>query len=142
MRLHHEAGYSVREIAAMLMLPESSVKVGLLRARKRLRHILIAMLLMLLLLAAAAFAARQFNVSFFFTERVAEPRAEESLDQSSLPFEQRACDLRYLDAHVTSAAWIDWRVAVTVEFSVKDPANHVALPREALGVDGERHDHV
>lgn len=141
-RMHHEQGYPIHDIAAMLQMEESLVKVRLFRARKKLRVILIALLIAMMLGGLVAVATGHLDVIYFFTKRGAEQRNEQQLHDGRLSYIQQSSTLTLLNAQVTSAAWVEDDLAVTVAFSVSDPKNHIALPQEAIGVDGESFDKI
>jgi len=72
-RLHHEQGYSLKEIAESTGYSEDVLKMRLYRARKHLKVVLITLLLMLLL-AAAAVGTGLIDVNWFLQNRISEPK--------------------------------------------------------------------
>lgn len=140
LRLHHEQGYTIREIAAAAGKSEDVIKMRLYRARNRLRVILISLLL-LLLLASAAIGTGMLDVGWFLRNRRAEPAAVEQ------PIEPESVEAAYagemLEVLVSDAVWDKEALSLSLVYSIagKD-TQALTVHRGNIGVDGIRQDHI
>lgn len=139
-RLHHEQGYSIKEVSAVTGKPEDVLKMRLYRARKRLRTILLALLL-LVLLASAAIGTGMIDVSWFLQNRRAELREIENL----LKPESARVDYggEQLDVSVSDVVWNKDELTLTFVYSIagRDP-QALTVHGGNIGVDGLRMDHI
>lgn len=139
-QMHHQQGYSLREMAAMMNQSEDVVKMRLYRARNRLRIILISLLL-LVLLASAAVGTGVLDVSWFLKNRRAEPVAIEK------PITSETVDVEYpgrlLDVSVNDAVWNDDELSLTFVYSIAGTDQQALIVHSGnIGVDGRRFDHI
>lgn len=140
LRMHHEAGYSISEIAAQLHASEDAVKMRLYRARRRLRVILVSLLL-LLLLASVAIGTGLLDVQWFLTHRRASPAADTHSDFGSV--NSISYNGRYLIAEISDVQWDTQRLEVLIAYSIAGTDENPQTVHNAnIGVDGERHDHI
>lgn len=136
--LHHQQGYSLRELSDMTGKPEDALKMKLYRTRRKLRLALISLLL-LLLLTAAAIGAQHLGVNWFLKHRTAS-------NPSLLETDNRSeCSVSYsgrlLAAQAGDAVWN--REALSLLFTCSlAGAEPEALTVHSghIGVDGERFD--
>ena len=138
--MHHEQGYSIREIAGMTGKSEAVLKMRLYRARKRLRTILITLLL-LILLAAAAVGAGMIDVNWFLQNRRAAPVTIEN------PMTPESVNVHYggsmLEVSVSDAVWNADKLSLTFVYSVAGKDDRALTVHSGnIGVDGMRHGHI
>jgi len=139
-RLHHEHGYSIKEISAATGKSEDVLKMRLYRARKHLQTILIT-LLILVLMACAAVGAGMIDVNWFLQNRRAEPAVIEN------PMMPKFVSVEYpggmLDVSVSDAVWNPDELTVTFVYSIAGKDGHALVVYGGnIGVDGMRLDHV
>ena len=139
-RLHHEQGYTLREIADAMGRSEDVLKMRLSRARRRLRMILISLLL-LILLAAAAVGTGMIDVSWFLKNRRAEPAVIEH------PVTPETMDIEYpgelLEVSLSDAVWNRDTLSLTFVYSIAGTDGHALTVHSGnIGVDGIRFDHI
>lgn len=136
--LHHEQGYSLKEMAGVTGQSEDVLKMRLYRARKRLKIALITLLL-LFLLAAIAVGSGLIDVHWFWQNRRAEPVAQSAvsvLRSWSYSGETLAFEVRDAVFHAQ-----DLSLSFVYAIAGKDTEN-LFLYAGNLGVDGVRFDHV
>lgn len=139
-RLHHEQGYSLKEISTSTGYSEDVLKMRLYRARKRLKVVLITLPLMLLLTAVAV-GAGLINVNWFLQNRRIEPVSI----GTSVPSNTK--ELTYtgedLILEVNDAVWDPDELSLSFVYSVigKDEES-LFVHSNNIGVDGERFDHI
>jgi len=138
--LHHEQGYSIKELSAATGQSEAAVKMRLYRARNRLRIILIT-LLMLILLAAAAVGTGMLDVNWFLQNRRAEPGViDHPIAPQSLTVSYRR-DM--LDVSVSDAVWNSDALSLSFVYSIAGTDEYALIVHDGnIGVDGVRHDHI
>lgn len=138
--LHHEQGYSLREIASMMEESEDIVKMRLYRARKRLRLILVSLLL-LLLLAATAIGTGKLDVHWFLKNRRADPMEIVDADQWSV--REISYDGLYLEAEITDSVWDKQLLCLYLTYSLGGTSEDaLTVYTLNVGADGERFDYV
>lgn len=97
--------------------------------------------LALIALTLTGLAIGQWTVQWFYTERYEAPVSVQQLEEGAVEPTLVSDDLQGIYVETTSAVWMDGMLSVTLEFTGKLPGV-MPLPREAMGVDGLRHDHV
>lgn len=139
-RLHHEQGYSLKEISASTGYSQEVLKMRLYRARKRLKAVLIALSLMLLLTAAAV-GAGLLDVDWFLQNRRAEPAG------IGAPVSSNTREMTYsgeeLILEINDAVWNPDELSLTFVYSIagKDE-DSLFVHSGHIGVNGERFDHI
>ncbi len=136
--LHHQQGYSIREISAVMDKSEDVLKMRLYRARKHLRTILIALLL-LILMACVAVGTGMIDVDWFLQNRRAEPAViGKPIPAQSISVEYAG---KLLDISVSDAVWDEDALSVSFVYSIvgKDV---LTVHSGNIGVDGVRQDHI
>lgn len=139
-QLHHECGYTIKEISDSTGLSEDVLKMRLYRARKRLKMVLISLLL-LALLASTAVGSGWLDVEWFLKSRRAESNWKEAfVVPAGLEFIYTG---GLLDFSVSDAVWNLQDLSVAFVYSITGSNDNAAMIcSENLGVDGVRHDHV
>lgn len=140
LRMHHEAGYSISEIAVQLHTSEDAVKMRLYRARRRLRVILVSFLL-IILLASAAIGMGLLDVQWFLSHRRASPAADTYSDLGSV--NSISYSGRHLTAEISDVQWNTQQLEALITFSIAGTDEHALTVHSAnIGVDGEQDDHI
>lgn len=139
-RLHHEQGYTLREMADAMGESQDVLKMRLSRARKRLRILLVSLLL-LVLLAAVAVGAGMIDVSWFLQNRRVEPAVIEQ------PIEPETVDVEYpgelLEVSLSDAVWDEDGLSLSFVYSVAGKDEQaLTIHSGNIGVDGLRMDHI
>lgn len=138
--MHHEQGYSLRELASMMEESEDVVKMRLYRARKRLRLILVSLLL-LLLLAATAIGTGKLGVRWFLSNRRAVPAEVEETNAESVY--EISYSGRYLEAEITDFVWDKELLSLYLTYSIGGTdEDALTVYTLNIGADGVRFDHV
>ena len=99
------------------------------------------LVLILIALSLAGLAIDRWTVQWFNNERNASPVPAQQLEEGAVEPALIEHDLQRIVVEMTSAVWMDDMLLVTLEFTSKQTGT-MPLPREAMGVDGLRHDHV
>ena len=136
--LHHQQGYSLRELSEMTGKPEDALKMKLFRTRRKLRLALIS-LLVLLLLAAAAIGAQHLGVNWFLQHRTASnPPLFKADDRSECSVSYSG---RLLAAQAGDAVWDRDTLSLlfTCSLAGTEP-EALTVYSGHIGVDGERLD--
>ena len=138
-RMHHEQGYSLKEIAAETGKSEDVLKMRLYRARKHLRMILI--MLLLILMAAVAVGTGMIDVSWFLQNRRAMPTTIEN------PMTPESVSVHYagskLEITVSDTVWDKDAMSLTFVYSIAGKDDQaLAVHSGNIGVDGVRMDHI
>ena len=138
--LHHQQGYSLRELSEMTGKPEDALKMKLFRTRRKLRLALIS-LLVLLLLAAAAIGAQHLGVNWFLQYRTASnPPLFEADDRSECSVSYSG---RLLAAQAGDAVWDRDTLSLLFTCSLAGTTPEALTVHSGhIGVDGERQDHI
>ena len=139
-QLHHEFGYTLKEMSASTGLSEDVLKMRLYRARKHLKLVLISLLL-LALLASAAVGCGWLDVDWFLKNRRAEfDWQEDSAAPTGLEFVYTG---ELLEFSVSDAVWNLQNLSVAFVYSIAGLDDDAAMIcSENFGVDGIRRDHV
>ena len=140
LRLHHEQGYSLKEISESTGHSEDVLKMRLYRARKRLKVALITLPLMLLLTAAAV-GAKLINVNWFLQNRRIEPVS------IGTPVPSNTKELTYtgekLILEVNDSVWNPDELSLSFVYSIAGKDQESLFVHSGnIGVDGERFDHI
>ena len=138
--LHHQQGYTIREIAEMHGISEDVMKMRLYRARRHLKVILISLLL-LILLACAAAGTDVFDVDWFLQNRRAEPA---EIEHASVP---ESVKISYsgdmLNVEISDAVWNLDDLSVMFVYSIAGKGEDALIVHSGnIGVDGVRHDRI
>ena len=136
--LHHQQGYSLRELSEMTGKPEDALKMKLFRTRRKLRLALIS-LLVLLLLAAAAIGAQHLGVNWFLQHRTASnPPLFKADDRSECSVSYSG---RLLAAQAGDAVWDRDTLSLLFTCSLAGTEPEALTVHSGhIGVDGERFD--
>lgn len=138
--LHHEHGYSIKEISSVTGKSEDVVKMRLYRARKHLRTILISLLL-LIALASVAVGMGMIDVNWFLLNRRAEPAVmDQQIEPQNVEAEYTGA---LLEVSGSDAVWNADALSVSFVYSIagKD-AQTTTVHSGNIGVDGVRFDHI
>lgn len=139
-RLHHEQGYSLKEIAELTGYSEDVLKMHLYRARKHLKVVLITLLLMLLL-AAAAVGTGLIDVNWFLQNRRSEPTVIEKPVEAVIKESSYTGDALLLE--VSNAVWNYNGLSLSFVYSITGTeGDKLIVHRGNIGVDGIHHDHI
>lgn len=139
-RLHHEQGYSLKEIAKSTGYSEDVLKMRLYRARKHLKVVLITLLLMLLL-AAAAVGIGLIDVNWFLQNRRSEPTVIEKPVEAVIKKSSYTGDALLLE--VSNAVWNYNGLSLSFVYSITSTeGDNLIVHRGNIGVDGIHHDHI
>lgn len=139
-KLHHEQGYTLREIADAMGESQDVLKMRLSRARKRLRVILISLLL-LILLASVAVGMGMIDADWFLKNRRAEPAVIEH------PITPETVDIEYpgelLEFSLSDAVWNRDTLSLTFVYSIAGADQQgITVHSGNIGVDGMRFDYI
>ena len=136
--LHHQQGYSLRELSEMTGKPEDALKMKLFRTRRKLRLALIS-LLVLLLLAAAAIGAQHLGGNWFLQHRTASnPPLFEADDRSECSVSYSG---RLLAVQAGDAIWDRDTLSLLFTCSLAGTEPEALTVHSGhIGVDGERFD--
>lgn len=138
--LHHEYGYTLKEISYVTGKSEEVLKMSLYRARKRLKVILISLILFVLL-ASAAIGTGMLDVNWFLQNRRERPAMNESM------IEAQSVEAAYtgtlLEFSVSDAVWNPETLSLSFVYSIagKD-AQALIVHGGKIGADGVRVDHI
>lgn len=139
-RLHHEQGYSLKELSEVTGQAEDTLKMRLYRARKRLKAALITLLIMLLL-AAAAVGMGLIDVNWFLKNRRAEPAVMQGAEEAVIREAFYSGDKMIFD--VNDAVWNNEEMILSVVwFAAGIEGDDRIVYDGNIGVDGMRHDHI
>ncbi|MBQ7887459.1 MAG: sigma-70 family RNA polymerase sigma factor [Clostridia bacterium] len=139
-RLHHEQGYTIKEIAAATGKSEDVLKMRLYRARKHLKAILISFLL-LILLASVAIGTGMIDVNWFLKNRRAEPAATGNAVEPGIAEIDYSGNM--LDVSISDAVWDEDALSLTFVYSITgQEEDALVVHRGNIGVDGVRLDHI
>lgn len=138
-RLHHEYGYTIKELAEGSGESEAVLKMRLYRARKRLKVLLLSLLL-LVLLASVAIGTGMIDVAWFFLNRRAETVSMGNRVSAEI------FDVRYsgemLEVVATDAVWDYDELTLTIVYAVTGKTDDMVIYSGSIGVDGVRREHV
>ncbi len=138
LRLHHEQGYSLKEMSRATGQSEDVLKMRLYRARKRLKVALITLLL-LLLLAAAAIGSGLIDVNWFLQNRWAQP--VDVLPSTTSALRAGSYSGKALAFEARDARWNGQSLSLVYSIAGNE-AESLFVYAGNLGVDGVRFDHI
>jgi len=140
-RLHHEQGYSLKEISESTGYSEDVLKMRLYRARKRLKVALITLPLMLLLTVAAAIGAGLININWFLQNRRVEPVSTgPSAPTNTKEFTYAGEELIL---ELNDAVWNPEKLSLAFVYSIAGKGEEcLFVHSDNIGVDGERLHHI
>ena len=139
-RLHHEQGYSLKEISASTGYSEDVLKMRLYRARKHLKVVLIT-LLILLLLAAGAVGTGLIDVNWFLLNRRSEPAGIKKTVKAAIKEFSYTGDKLILE--IDDAIWNDDELSLSFVYSITGTEEDSLIVHSGnIGVDGIHHDHI
>lgn len=132
-RLHHEQGYSLKEISESTGHSEDVLKMRLYRARKRLKVVLITLLLMLLL-SAAAVGTGLIDVNWFLLKRRSEPTVIEKPVEAAIKGFSYTGDKLILE--INDAIWNDDELSLSFVYSITGTSASFWSCGKNSGTDG------
>ena len=139
-RLHHEQGYSLKELSESTGYSEDVLKMRLYRARKRLKAVLITLLLMVLL-AAVAVGIGLIDVSWFLQNRRSEPTYIEKSVKAVIKEFSYTGDKLILE--INDAIWNSDELSLSFVYSITGAEEDSLIVHSGnIGVDGIHHDHI